>query len=1291
MPSSVRIFNGKMDKDTDAYRVRQQDYTDALNITKDAQGEGTDGPASVILGNALVPYAGITSPTFKTIGRYEDKVRNRVYAFIWASNGHNQILFYDKTNNGIVKVMEDITDTGGTGVLNFDPSFHINHIDIVYRDAGDLLFWTDGLNPPSKINVKTALAGGYGIILRSYINVAKEPPSVPPPVTYEDDATITVNNLRKKLFKFKYRYVYDDLEKSVWSAQSEIPLPINYTDSAVDKDPTKNAKIAMVVQTGRANVTKIEIAGTQSLGNVFSDFFLIAVLDKAVLGIPSNDITTFRFLNDQAYNFVDAIESILDSDWVPQKAAAQALPNGNVLTYGAITEGYDLIQIVATAASNAVPEQTTQYPFLYTASQSGDSGFGTGVIHLVAIGNFLTGANLNVTTTNNTFSGGDLNAIRILANIAGYTTTFPDANNLFLSKTGESLQGAFVTNALIAPSDSFAYDWYSRYTFALEYRSFEGRQIGGALTSPALAVQTIPYTEVAGVPQLPRIQISITSRPPVEARYFHLLRTLNLSKSSWLEWISDRTFKDDEFAYISIANLTTFIIDNPTTVLSYNFTPGDRIRFIKMLSNGQNTIYNTGRPEDFEIVSQPEDPVINGVVQSGKFIKIALPPTDATFDFGVQTHAPFPNPLNYNNYFIQLYTPAQSVSNGLDVYYEFSERYDIGNPGQPTRFHQGMTQNQTPNLSQPATFDLIKGDAYYRHRTINTGQEFVYAITPGQGPDSNAGQITLGATLQSSSYNDPNIATGNSPYNNLIGFNLATNNDRWLLKITTGTFVFRIKGSIIITFADDRPGDQYQFALQDNTGVSTILVPPFDSSKAGTYSFEVDKTFTLSSTQRIFIFGISIPNFDHTRSFTQTTLTITRQQVYTIGVTDPNFSDFFDSRVTSNGRPTEIDPNAAKTYFPTKQRFSLEYQADTNINQINRFYFDNQDSYDRSFGDIRKFFIEGRYLYVFQKFEVGVVPVLTQIVKDVSGNPLEANSDQLLNKITYPYKGKYGIGDCPESFALGKFAKYFFDNNKGVVCRLSQNGIDPLSVIYKMNSFFVPKGPNYMTELNNGFGAAGQPYMGNPTVYGVFDSFTNKYIIAMEEINRYNSAGNLIFHQDPQTLAYLETRDEAEGFESRYSYAPEMMASLNNLLMSWKNGQLWLHNSTVYGNFYGNQFESTITAVFGNEHMRQKKTWEAVEEGANAIWECPDISTQLLEGVANQSSTLFVTEFESLEGGFNAAFKRNVGSPAGKINGSVLKGKYIIITFRTPTSALGNFVFLNDVSVSWIDSPLTTK
>ncbi len=60
-------------------------------------------------------------------------------------------------------------------------------------------------------------------------------------------------------------------------------------------------------------------------------------------------------------------------------------------------------------------------------------------------------------------------------------------------------------------------------------------------------------------------------------------------------------------------------------------------------------------------------------------------------------------------------------------------------------------------------------------------------------------------------------------------------------------------------------------------------------------------------------------------------------------------------------------------------------------------------------------------------------------------------------------------------------------------------------------------------QLNNGVPATGAVYSGNPCIYGVFDANTNKYIIAMEEINRYLPASTTTTTSGPTTTTTSTT------------------------------------------------------------------------------------------------------------------------------------------------------------------------
>lgn len=1379
MPPEVKDIIGKLNLDTHPSMIGEPDYVDAYNIVRDAQGKGTDKVVSNMLGNTIRSYT-LPSGVNKRVGHHPDPVRNRIYIFIWNSNGNHSIIYYDKTANSFTKLITSKTDSGGIDILNFDPSYRINHINIIYRDisVGDLMYWNDALNPPSKINVLTASSGGYGTYQRSFLDAAKEPPTFPPYCVYEDDATVTVNTMRKRLFRMKTRFVFDDLEKSTCSIISEVPIPVDYTFTSVDTDPTKNADILMVIPTGANNVTKIEVLVQQSLGNTWSDFFLVESLVKSTLSIPDNDVYLYRFYNNQSYNYISVNESIELFDSVPLKSNTQELANGNVLVYGGTTENYDLlVPTLATSPSQIGSLISYQTTLLYATNVIVSS---VQCIKIIVAGTPYTGDNhfidisngTTITTITYTVLAGNtiadiISGLSASAVSGGCTIVSTSANVLIVSKTGYSLvryyeslavkfktltvpvssnfdivpdnrltihgfNDAFyfpigqtfkVTNSSIntgtftvqstelasgldfiihlvetpvsesvSPNTDFgfvnslnlpnisipAYDWLSKEQYGLVYFDEKDRT-NGVVTSIGGGFSTQDYTEVSASDgaRISDIELSINNRPPIWATSYSIVRTKDLSKSKILQWISAVTYKDIKantngvkYAYISLANLNQYIIDNPSSYfLAYGFTANDRIRFIKRFdsSGGTANIYTTPQ-KDFEIVASITDPIINGIQERGQILKIVLPNIDTTFDFSGE---------DYANYFIEIYTPSLSVSNDLNFYYEFGEKYAIGNAHTNTAFHYGQTQNQKSDLSIPALFFLTKGDYYFRYRNIPVGNEIKYNFVQ-QAITSNGSTQTIPLTLVSQSFVDANytadsyITVGNINYSKYI-----------LTVITPPTYSvkFRITGFITIVPTVITGGFNgwdmaaYLFPNSPTSATTTVLLVNDSTilTVGKTYSYNIDTEVTLSQTlNENLVMGFGM---DNGSSFTITGGNLIFTQTKNLpsqGIIDPNFSDTYPSAVNQNGRAYVVDPNAKQTYFPSLIRFGQAYQDGTNINGLNRFYPLDFDQYDRSNGSIRKLFTEGKYLYVFQDFDIGVVPILMQIIMDTAGNPLQANSDQLLNKIQYPYKGKYGIGTFPESFAYNKQAKYFIDPYRKVVCRLSQDGLIPLSITYECNAYFQEQLEAFNINLNNGNSASGQPYLGNPTVYGGFDFYTNKYIVALEQIDRYDSGHTLIFHQDPSTLTFWETRDESEGFETKTNYYPEGIGSLGTSLFTFKNGQLWIHdNDTNYCNFYGVQYYPSIKLSF-NKSKVIKKTFNSISYKGNNIWCSPSVgdiltSQQNPQTLLPQISQLIERDFSLTEGQYDAAFLFDANSLAdfreGLAKGDRLKGNYIIVNF----------------------------
>lgn len=1261
----IKQFSGLLNSDDSNEVIGATHHKMAKNMR--FRGNGANMRGESVFGTNFITNPYLPSGTNECIGAFYDNLKQRIFWFNYNSSGNHGVYQYDVALGTTSRIALVGYNTDGD-IFGFTLDRAIYNVKMLYGDdvQGDTLYFNNSQKEPCQINIKRALSGGYGTIKRSYINVIKAPAIMPPYLTYENDATITVNNLRKKLFKFKIRFVYSNKEKSVWSSQGELPLPTNYADTAIDKDPTKNCKIAIVVPTGEADVDKIEIAFAISNGNTYSDYLLAHVIDKAASSIASNDITIYRFLNDQAYVPIDVLESIQTQDLVPLQANALEFLNGNVPVYGGILEGYDPITITGTTTSTNTPEYTTQPPFVFVSNQSGDSGFGTGNIHTILAGVVAVGDTFNIYTTTKTItfvSAGTTTAAVITglaaeAVVQGFTVVSSDTENLVIIQTNESLQRSIAVPALLAVTDSFVYDWNSRYNYVLTYFDGEGRTIGGQTTSN-FSFQTANYTETAGVPNIPKIQMSITNRPPLEAKYFQICRSKNLSKLKTFYWVSDRTYKDTEFAYISIENLNVYIKNNPSSgFLAYDFSSNDRIRFLKVLSGTVNTVYTD---QDFDIQSQVFNPNINGEIKEGQFLKIALPTTSGTFDFGTS---------DFYNYKINLYSPAQSNAEGLDLYYEFGERYTIGDAGLSTRYHQGMLQNQTSNLSQAATFEFTKGDDYLRKRTINTGAEYLYHVI---ADEEGVGRSTLGLTYDSSTYADSNITPGSSPLQSLVGFDPATNMDRYLLKIgsTTATYTFRIKGSISVNFITYP--QVFAFYLMNQGSVILCYLVPTQLIPQGQNVFTFDTTFQMSQNDRVFAINYAVDDNYNSKQFSVTDIKITRELPFTESIIDQNFSDFFQSAVNSNataGRSYIVDANAQQIFNPTLVRWGLAYQPNTNINQTNRFRELNFDEIDRAKGSIQRFKVRDRILRVFQERACANMGIYAKFLQDSGNTNILTTTDDIItkNNVQY-YEGAWGIGTNPTSLVSGKNADYFCDPIRGYQMRLAGNGLTPISSIYK-GAYYIG---NLITPYNNNLVLRTDGSISK--ILGYFDTYENQYVTVLQG----GSLGGQTL--EPQTFSFNEDRN---AYCSFYDFHPDWIVCAEDTTYSWKNGQFYIHNNEEkWAYFYNTQYYPSITLVF-NDKIVLKKTFLTIAYQANQKWESPemgDIVTSQPNPQTNlpQVSRLKNFNFEIQEGLFYSNFMKDMNSRQNSLdawyNGDELKGVWIEVRLQY-TGAGFSYVYM---------------
>jgi len=1266
--AEIKQFAGAMNLDDPNEVIGKGFHKDARNIR--FRGTMPNMRAEIMAGNialtnSLLPAAGVNV----TIGRYYDAVKKRIIFFNYNSSGNHGIYLFNTVSQTFQRIVEVGVNANGD-VLGFDANVIIYNIDLIYGDStqGDILYWINSQYECCKINIDTAIAGGYGTIQRSFLDVAKEPADIPPYVIYESDPSNTINNLRKKLFRVKIRWVFDDNEKSVTSSQSAMPIPFNAFDQDFTTNPTNNCRLAITYQTGPKNVTKIEILVSNSEGNTMSDFYLAASIDKAANGLSDNDIATYLFYNDKGYTNINVNESIQLFDYVPQNAKAQSLLNGNVLSYANITEGYpNLINLsVSGVSSSQVVYYAGNSSSNLIANQAGKSAFGSDNIHIVVRGLVLSpagmldtytvtmtdGTDISYTLNTNDDAAAIIEGLRVDAISKGYTIILNGANDLIVYKTGIQLARANITSTYSGYAFfnmAFpAYDWTSKYGFGLVYFDKKGRT-NGVVYTDGFSVQTVQYTEDTSPNDIPDLSAVIYHQPPDWAYYFQWVRTKNTTKQNLVQWITDRTFKDQvavsglvKYAYLSIESLNVFVRDNPGSPLGYSFTSGDRVRFFKRFNSDESTANLYGNTRDYEVVASLDNPTINGEVKSGQFVKIILPSTDGTFDFG----------NGFDNYFIELYTPAQPVANGLNLYYEFGERYQIGDPTLSTRFHQGKNQNQNVGSGTPATYTFTAGDYWIKLRAIQTGNVYSFNILQG-GTGNNIDTILIGMSFNSSTYAVPGVTAQSVPYVPLTGSFNPSGDSRHFLT-STPNITFHVKGTVTLTFTNSAGGDSWRIYHVNKSNENFEVVPPFNCPDAGTFTFNIDTYITLEN-DWIFLIAASTSHHARTVTFSSSSLTYTIDHVINQRCIDPNFSDYYPSAVNSNGRAFVFDENANQVTYPVMIRWGGLYQSDTNINNTNRFYPEDMTEAKRSYGAIQRLVAWDSILRIGLERKWGHTAIYGKYVSNSDGSNTLITTNSIItdNNIQY-YNGEYGIGNQPDAVIPSGFRVYFFDPIKAVLCRLSLDGVEVISETFKAQTWSGTTLPKYLNPGNYTFG-------GKQRLTGAYNV-------------RKDNTEEVFFMAQGTSIAPGESLSFNESnncFQSKYDIDCDSIVCAENVLYFFRNGKLYVQTeSNAYGVFFGTQYPASITLVF-NENEAIKKNFMALAYQSEQTWFCGtagDVETNTINSQTflRQQSLIMNQDFDILETPYRyAAFNRDRNSmtdPTVAIwEGDVLTGGYVVV------------------------------
>jgi hypothetical protein len=357
------------------------------------------------------------------------------------------------------------------------------------------------------------------------------------------------------------------------------------------------------------------------------------------------------------------------------------------------------------------------------------------------------------------------------------------------------------------------------------------------------------------------------------------------------------------------------------------------------------------------------------------------------------------------------------------------------------------------------------------------------------------------------------------------------------------------------------------------------------------------------------------------------------------------------------------------------------FNAKTKVNETNQFSIGEPitKAVDIINGSIQKLYAEDTNLLIFQENKVSAALIDKDAIFTAEGQPLTTSTRLVIGQVG-AYAGKYGISKNPESFAVYGGRKYFSDKNRGVILRLSQDGLTPISDA-GMRSFF-------RDTLNNA-----------DRIYGMYDEQKNKYVISLQAradkkslskgfTSKYGSTltSTSSTRDSYNTLSYDES---SKGWVSFYTYKPSFGFSLSNKFYTYNKANLWEHyrEDVKRCNFYSTtQSDPAIVELVLNDEPGTVKNFHTIAYEGTSGWKMTSSATDMhqafpiIESDVSYSSSVIPVNFVRKENKYYGHIRNNTSqTSSGEIVGvelSGIKGYYnkIKMQYWKPSESIASSV-----------------
>jgi len=250
--------------------------------------------------------------------------------------------------------------------------------------------------------------------------------------------------------------------------------------------------------------------------------------------------------------------------------------------------------------------------------------------------------------------------------------------------------------------------------------------------------------------------------------------------------------------------------------------------------------------------------------------------------------------------------------------------------------------------------------------------------------------------------------------------------------------------------------------------------------------------------------------------------------------------------------------------------FSGIYNSTSGVNRTNQFIIAEPITKDINpeYGSIQKIHQRDTDLTVCCEDKILKVLANKDALFEASGNPQLTATNRVLGQ-TIHYVGDFGISKNPESFANYGFRSYFTDRARGVVLRLSRDGLTPISQ-HGMVDYF----RSNLATFDN--------------LIGSYDDSKGLYNLSMQSSTSKGGEDTVSF------------KEQVTGWPSRKSFLYEGALTLNNIYYSFKDGEIYSHDSQVRNTFYDTFANSSIKVVL-NDSPNTIKSFKTISyEGSQS-------------------------------------------------------------------------------------------